>query len=68
MKVQNQPWITAKGDKEIKRKLRVRTQFSLCPWKRGLEALQEISQSEGRITYTYSVYLTWTEPRRDSTE
>lgn len=62
MKTQNQPCIQSKQAnrvKEIKEKLRLRTQFSACPWKHGLEALQEIRLSEGRITCTYSIYLTW---------
>lgn len=63
MKIQNQSWIKskqAKRVKEIKGNLRLRIQFSVCPWKHGLEGLQEIWLSEGRITYTYSIYLTWT--------
>lgn len=62
MKTQNQPCIKSKQAnrvKEIKEKFRLRTQFSAGPWKHGLEALQEIRLSEGRITYTYSIYLTW---------
>lgn len=62
MKTQNQPYIKseqAKTVKEIKGKLRLRTQFSVCPYKHGLEELQEIRLSEGRITYTYSIHLTW---------
>lgn len=60
MKTQKQSCIKSKqarGVKEIKGKLRLRTQFSERPWKHSLEALQEIRLSVGRITYTYTIYL-----------
>lgn len=38
------------------------------PLKHGLEALQEIRLSAGRITHTYSIYLTWIDPGQEPVE
>lgn len=62
MKIQNQPCIKSKEAKIGKDQLKAQVEdavVSICPWKRGLEVLQEIRLSEGRITYTYTIYLTW---------
>lgn len=57
--MKSKPGKVRRFKKKIKWKLGLRAQFSLRPWKRGLEVLPEIRLSEGRITYTYSICLTW---------
>lgn len=67
MKIQNQTQINSKERQRDKFKAQAEDTIlitSLEAWARSTPT----DQTEGRITYTYSIYLTWKDPGQDPVE